>query len=193
MNKKSQITMFIILGIVILAVIGLVIFLKGNVIKSYFEQQLSKTSSVPPQLQVVKEHIDDCLETTGKESIYYITQHGGYYKVPKETSIVYFTEEVPYYYLNKKIYIPSIDTMEREVTNYILDNLKECLDFNYFIQTGFNITAKNYSVSTKIMDKSVYIKINFPIKIYANSIITDSPIIAPLTILFKDIILLPDK
>ena len=49
MNVRGQITLYIILGIVILVVIGIVFFLKSNIINSLLNQEQQK----------IKEHLND--------------------------------------------------------------------------------------------------------------------------------------
>jgi hypothetical protein len=173
MEKKGQISLFIILGIVILIMGGLIVFIKTDYLRTKLGLEREKSIVVPPQLKVVTDHIDNCLETTSIESLYQLGQYGGYYNVPKDISIVFFKMDIPYYYLDKQGYVPSLERIEKELADSISDNLKSCLNFNDFRGKGFNISEGDLSVSTKIDEKKVNIEINYPVKIEKAEIVLD--------------------
>lgn len=155
MLKKGQVTIFIIIAVILVASVGLFFTFRDKL----------KGSGVPSDVENIHLFVENCIDTTSKEGLYQIGQHGGYYNVPKQTSIVYFTEEVPYYYLDNNIHIPSIEIIERELSDYIYDNLNECMFFEDFKRSGINISAGNYSISTEIKEETIKIKIRYPLTI----------------------------
>ena len=60
-------------------------------------------------------NVISCLEDTTKQGVTYLGLHGGYYEIPEAVSISYFTEKIPYYYLNSKIHVPSVGRIEGEI------------------------------------------------------------------------------
>jgi hypothetical protein len=170
MQKKSQVTLFFILALLILIVFSTVAYLSyKNKITNLKELILIK-SEIPEQIQVVVDYINDCLEITSYNSLYYIGVHGGYYKVPKESSTRYFTEYIPYYYLNNKTITPTINQVQNEISDYIEDNLGNCLNINEFKNQGFVINEKNYTVNAIIEEKSVLISLKYPVDIQKEEI-----------------------
>ncbi len=165
MQKKSQAAIFIILGLVLLILVIMLINFKTGFLNALFKESSQEITSVPEQLKEVTDFIDKCLETTSRDSLYQLGRNGGYHKVPVETSIVWFDEEVPYYYLDKRILIPSLETVENELAKSISENIKVCLNFAEFEREGFLIEQKNYSVSSSIKDNEIIIKMEYPIKI----------------------------
>ncbi|MCX6711670.1 MAG: hypothetical protein NT139_01360, partial [Candidatus Woesearchaeota archaeon] len=169
-NKKAQVTFFIILGIIIIGLIGLIIYIRTGSFKLGSNIEIEKGVSTSLQLNVIKEYVDNCLEETSKDGLFIIGKQGGYYNTPKSISTILIGENVTYYYFNKKIYIPEISVIQKELGNYISNNLIKCLDFKEFKDKGYNINGKNILVETKINDKNIDITMNYPITIEKDGI-----------------------
>jgi len=167
MQKRGQVTTFIILGILITTIIFILIYLNYSSIISIFK---SEETEIPMTLRVVVDNINDCLELTSYDALYYIGVHGGYYNIPEESSITYFTERIPYYYLNNKIMIPKLNIIQNGISNHIEDNLGNCLELNEFRNQGFLINESNYSVNTFIEEKFVFVSLRYPIYIQKGGI-----------------------
>ncbi len=155
MEKKGQVTIFVILAIVLIAAISL-----------YFGFRNKNTSeNIPPAVEPIYTHIISCLQKTSKEGAEYIGEQGGYYELPKAISIEYFSKDIPYYYLNSKENIPSLERIELELGNYIYYNLERCIDFEYFEEQGYEISGNKLLVSPIIREKGVDINVEYPITI----------------------------
>ncbi len=165
MQKKGQAAIFIILGLVLLILVIMLINFKTGFLRDLFKESSQEIVSVPEQLSEVTDFINQCLEETSRDSLYQISRNGGYHEVPVETSIVWFDEEVPYYYLDNKILIPSFETVKNELAKSISENIKVCLNFTEFEREGFLIEQENYGISSSIKDNEIIIKMNYPIKI----------------------------
>ena len=61
MEKRGQVTVYIILGIVIFVVFTFVLMIQTGILKSDFERELEK-AAVPAQFQPIKDYMDSCLE-----------------------------------------------------------------------------------------------------------------------------------
>ncbi|MFO8016922.1 MAG: hypothetical protein R6U32_07520 [Candidatus Woesearchaeota archaeon] len=76
-GKKGQLTMFIILGIVLIFSTAIILF-----IKSQAEEEMPKTPRIteklPAEIQPVRDYVEECLRFTGKEAVEMIGVHGGY-------------------------------------------------------------------------------------------------------------------
>ena len=154
-DKRGQVTIFIIIAVVII----------GATVGYFAFKDSIKISGIPANIEPVYTSFLSCLEDISKEGIYQIALHGGYYNVPNETSITYFTEEIPYYYINSENNIPSINLIEDEFGGYVSENLEGCFNLNNFKKQGFDINIINYSVSAKINTKEANIKMDYPITI----------------------------
>ena len=169
-NKRGQITIFILLGLILLIGFSLVIYLKSGEVKEF---ETRKISGLPLSLAPVKNYIDLCIEEVAVPGIYLLANKGGYiYDYEK----ILLTEEVqPAYHLEyEKEVAPTKEFMENELSKFISDSLKLCLnnlnDFNYY-----DLEYGNTEVKTKIEQNNVLVEINYPITIiHGNSKITVS-------------------
>ncbi len=79
-SKKSQITAFIIIGVVLLFSTALVLYIKGQVSAPAREVKVA-VEKVPNEVQPVQQFVTDCLESVSKEALVLIGAHGGYVSV----------------------------------------------------------------------------------------------------------------
>ncbi|MFC1733401.1 hypothetical protein ACFL6I_24135 [candidate division KSB1 bacterium] len=86
--KRGQITLFIIIGVVILSALGLFLYLRGQVAE---EEEF-----VPADIAPIKVFVDKCLEETAKDAILVVSLQGGYYLAP-ENSLNFLGLKIPYY------------------------------------------------------------------------------------------------
>ena len=165
MQKKSQAAIFVILGVVLLISVMLLINFKTGFLKSLFQKSAQEIASVPEQLQEVTGFIEKCLETASRNSLYQIGRNGGYYTVPVDSSIIWFIEEVPYYYLDEKINMPTLELIETELEKSINENIGSCFNFTEFRNEGFAIKTQNYSIAADIQEKKILVTMDYKILI----------------------------
>ena len=84
MNKRGQVTLFVIIGIVLLVSGISVFFLKDYVLKSEFERQMERSLALPEKAAEVNTFVLSCIEDVTQEAVGLIGQQGGYIDVPKE-------------------------------------------------------------------------------------------------------------
>lgn len=152
MEKRGQVTIFIIVAILLIAIVAFFYISSNSSNSSLGAEQ------IPSNIEPVYRDFQSCFEKASDEGIHYIATHGGYYEVPYETSIRYFTEEIPYYFLDSKGHIPSRNLVEKELSKYISDNLKDCFNLENYKEKGFSINGKNYSIFANIDEKIVNVK-----------------------------------
>jgi|TARA_Y100000310_G_scaffold289404_1_gene315776 hypothetical protein len=75
---KSQVTIFMMLGIVILIVIGFVFYLSKNVVKKPAQQSIKKTQTTAIETQPIKEFVTSCVDKLSKDAIILLGEQGGY-------------------------------------------------------------------------------------------------------------------
>ncbi|MFH1364769.1 MAG: hypothetical protein ABIH52_03890, partial [Candidatus Aenigmatarchaeota archaeon] len=81
MERKSQITVFVILGLVLLIMVGLALFLRNYIITPE-----NTPIAIDKELQPLKQGIEECLYLSGKEGIIRLGMQGGYIN-PREYNI----------------------------------------------------------------------------------------------------------
>ncbi|PIN95510.1 hypothetical protein COU56_01395 [Candidatus Pacearchaeota archaeon CG10_big_fil_rev_8_21_14_0_10_31_9] len=138
MNKKSQVTIFVILAILIVAAIVLlfVIYKKDNL-------SIKPTGSDNPQ-----ELLESCIQSNLEEAIDKVITNSGYIQLPQKTKS-YKGKDIPYLCYtantNEKCY-PSEDVwvehLEDEIHSYMNDKVSNCVN-----QMKSDYEAKAYKVS----------------------------------------------
>ncbi len=154
-NKKGQVTIFIIIGILIVAGVVLFFTLREDTIESNTEQ-------VPSEAQSIQTYIQNCLEESVEESIFYISERGGYFEIPSNLESDVF--EAPYYIKKGKVTMITKPEMESELSKAIKDNLNKCIAGFYEFEE-YEIREGEISVSSSIKDELISIEVSYPLKI----------------------------
>ncbi|MDO8517128.1 MAG: hypothetical protein Q7S33_03290 [Nanoarchaeota archaeon] len=168
-SKRSQVTIFIIVAILIAGSIG-----------AYFILKNVSTSSAPKNMQPVYDYYLSCLQDNAKQGISILGEQGGYIKSPEfipgsqympfSSQLDFFGQPVPYWlYISGnnilKEQVPTKSSMETELGNYVRERLKYC-DFSDFEKQGYDIFIEDGNVNAKINDLSVDISSSNSITIY---------------------------
>ena len=163
MNKKGQVTLFVIIAIVIVvAGIGI-----------YFLSSHSFNRSVPKEFSPVNTQFTTCLQQYTKQGISILESKGGYIQNPPysagslyepfSSQLSFAGISIPYWsYLSaqgmSKNQIPSINDMQSSLAKYLDENIKNCYMQN-FVDQGYGITMgipqTEVSISKNYVDVSM--------------------------------------
>jgi len=111
LNKRGQVTGFIIIGVIILLTLFVLFYYPG-------EDDVERISKLPSDIRPVQGYIDDCVKDAADDGITFISLQGGYYELP-ELSIDMTFIEVPYYFYLGDADIPLKSVVEEELSKYI--------------------------------------------------------------------------
>jgi len=156
-SKKSQVTLFIIIAIVIVVLIGGLAYVYRDKIKNYLS----------PRTEVeIKDNLEKCLKERLYESVYLIGLQGGYYEIPPQ-NVNYMTSDLPIYYDQGKLYLPSKDKISEEIGKSIEADFGLCLlNLADYTERGYKINVRDIaSSSVKMNNKMVSVVIEVPITI----------------------------
>ncbi len=166
MNTKGQITSFIILGIVILIAVGFTV---------YFLQY----QPTPPTVQVdenilpVYNNVFLCVKELSTQGVNKLGLQGGYLNIPpaiknNPSSRVSLTPSgsfsIPYWFYEGENRIPTIEQMQREISLYVKDNLKDCVDFTALPEFEVEELGE-INVLVFFADKEVAVDVKWPLRI----------------------------
>ncbi len=152
-SKRSQISVFIVLVLVIIGIIiAMFIFKPEN-------------KNITPDQQNIYNSIQSCVNSVAEDSIYFAALQGGYYDVPDPKENYSFIQ-IPIYWDSGKDKVPSKETIELEIMKYIKDMLPRCIDnLEIFKKNGFNLDKSKISGEVEIIDKNVNFKLKYPLTI----------------------------
>lgn len=201
MKKKSQVTLFVILGLLLL--VGIALFFH---LKDFGEEQTSvmqpHVDEVPHSFRSIQKYVLTCVEEEGKRAIKMAGEHGGYIDIqdpyyttksfqnspkPTNSDVVYLAEEthpVPYYWYMESDNlcadcrlstgkIPSLPEIEKQIAKFVDRNINECLgDMKQFKEMGYSINKEEPKTKVKILQGRVVVQTEYPIEASFNETAT---------------------
>jgi len=159
MGKGGQVSVFIIIGIFLVALLILVLALFGDNMNLLLNQPDSITS-----------YTEECLEQVARGGVDLMALQGGYIILPKITeydpkSYIDAGFKVPHWYYGGRNMKPTIPLMEQELAGYIEEFLPFCLN-EYQEFPSYTIKkVGNMSADVTITHDEIDVKLNSPMQI----------------------------
>jgi len=168
-NKSGQVTIFIIIAIIIIAIAGLYFTFGKNIIGN----------NMPESIAPVYNDFINCMQQVALDGISLLESHGGYIYLPEfepGSSYMPFSSQldfsgsaIPYWYYVSgnnipKEQVPTKQDMENQLEKYLQNNIHKCNLDNYYSQ-GFLITYNNPKPQIKINSKSIDVALSMPFSV----------------------------
>lgn len=172
-NKKGQVTIFIIVGVVLVIIAGLALILLNND-NSISEDAFTSIPPVRDEYKPIQSFTEKCISEISFQGLDLLGLHGGYIdpldsdtvgfqmkedmENPYSSDGVYLTESmdtfIPYWYYNSgnsnddiivsDSLAPSLDQSALYLSKYVDDNIIECLnDYSEFLERGIEVTIES--------------------------------------------------
>ncbi len=170
-SKRSQVTIYIIIGILIVAAVVLYLIFSGI---------LTPGPVVPKQFIKVYDYFLSCIEDETRTDAAIMGMQGGYLELPEfepgssympfSSQLEFLGTAVPYwYYVSgnniKKEQIPSKALMQQQLETDLKEKIMKC-NFESFEQQGFNISfGAEPEVKAIIQDQKISLDISMPLTI----------------------------
>jgi len=168
-RKRSQVTIFIIIAIVLIAgVVGYFLF-KDKLV----------SSGIPVSMQPLYSTFIQCLEDETKIGINVLEGQGGYIELPDfeagsayspfGSQLYFLGNPIPYwYYVSgnniEREQVPSVKNMEDELENFIEEKIKGCV-FDSYYEEGFEIQQGEPNADVVIKKNSVNVVLGMNLNI----------------------------
>jgi hypothetical protein len=163
MQKRGQGTLFIILGIILVIVVGL--YFVGVQIEII--PPLLSASDAAGEMSEIDEHITDCLLEIGTDYVNQIGLQGGYLSVAPDTYRLYNDTTVSYLCWNQEESslcsnrLLTVAHMEEELEDAIDSALQTCI--NVYDYSDDVEAAEDWVVEVEIQLESVDIALDYPV------------------------------
>ena len=136
MRKRGQVSMFVILGIVILIVISLAFFFRSQIADKISQMEIVKSEQARQMESDLQSYASSCLKKTAAEGVQSVLSNGGYYGRQGGT-VSYNAFSVPYYLDDDKEDVPKVTDIAVGLARHIDDNIGACLSaYSQNIQLG---------------------------------------------------------
>jgi len=168
---KGQITLFIIVGLVILLIVGVSYYYRDNLLATFKGQDISELL----EEREIKEYVEGCVNEISMEALTIVGMQGGYILVPIDSGVNEINNvlilgeiNIPYWFYDRennvqKSNVPELDDIEQELGSYISLNLPRCLNFNLF--EGYSVNLGDSKVDVRIMSDVVRVDVDLPVKV----------------------------
>ncbi len=164
--KNGQVTVFLVVGIVILLLAALIFFItsESTIEELKIEEKEAAPVGTKPALQ---SFIEDCIKETADPSLYLLAIQGGII-YPDETNQILLTDYgmVNYAWINGVKGL-SKEKMEVDLAEYLEEYIDFCLNFESFTKQGILIDVDYEKVKAEfiIQDKVINILLDYPLTI----------------------------
>jgi len=194
--KKSQVTLFIIIGLILLISFALILYIKSKVVQKDLVPRLDVVSE---DYYDVQNFIRGCVEEVSKEALIKVGAHGGYIDpfdtemtrksfdispISTQSDILYINDDyaVPYWWYLKTNFncvrcevsleqIPGILYIQDQVNRYIEKHMADCLaDLEDFTESGYEIEIlDSLTARTIFQNEDVLVYVHYPMTISKGS------------------------
>jgi hypothetical protein len=152
--KKSQVSIFILLGVLLLAGIAWFVFSS----EPSPVQKLPTLATTPEQI-----FIRSCFSTIAQEAVSTSAMSGGYLdlSVLKQSQLVqkdapFLQSGVPLYIYNNQQYAPSVETIQQQLSAYMIPRLQDCLaSYSDVVESTI------HSLTVTINAQSIFFELNY--------------------------------
>jgi hypothetical protein len=167
--KRGQVTIFIILGILIVGTIAVFFALKSSPVED----------KIPSDIAPIYIYFLSCLEEETMNGINLLEFNGGYIRMPPfeagssympfSSQLNFLGNPIPYWYYVSgnnipKEQVPSIAYMENELAEFVDGKIRNC-NFDNYYSAGFEITQGVPKSNVKIRDGKVLVNLKMPMNI----------------------------
>lgn len=167
--RRGQVTGFVIVAIIVVAVIGLFIAFRGNLFGD----------NIPSSLQPVYSRYSECVSQEVSNGVKLMQSQGGRIEIgelsyasdfnPFSSHLNFLGFKIPYWYGlsgNNLVIenVPSMNNMENELESFLDQRINDC-DFSDFYAQGFLIEKSEASTSVDIQDNLISVNVESPLTV----------------------------
>lgn len=175
-GKRGQITIFIIIGLILLVSASIVIY-----VTTVKKIEVVDEVVVPPEVKPVYDYVTNCLIEIGSQGLLFIGTQGGYIDLNPErvdtrditlTPSAYIkmdptnTFKLPHWFYDGEDRTPTLEFMQKELADYVNSQLQSCLNNFDDFRPAFEVTElRSPRLTSVLTDKDVVLRLDYPIEI----------------------------
>jgi len=158
-QKKAQLTVFIVIGIVIVIIAAFLFFLSMRRTEMNDGDALLLLED---KQSVIRQYVESCMERQLINALEFVSLQGGYVYKP-QLGLVKENYNIAYdYYLGVNL-MPTFEEIEdEEISVYIKDNLPKCLQDSEILNKQ-DISLGVLNIDTEISDEYVLVNADYPL------------------------------
>ncbi|MFH0752927.1 MAG: hypothetical protein V1914_05030 [archaeon] len=185
MQKKGQVTIFIILGILIALILILLTLYNQQIILSEWQKSKAEAGAELPAEQKVIQELQNCIDEKTEEAVVIAGMQGGYITLPEDpislgpnnqfsnALTVAGSLRVPYWFYEtanglQKTQIPNVVIVQQQLGEYVKKEISSCAPETAL---RYNLVASEdkITVETTIQDYRTTFNINYPVTLESDT------------------------
>jgi len=163
MQKRGQITIFLVIGLIIVILAGIFFYFNRSSLKSKFAYVPDRLSN---DAEIVKAYAETCIKMLAEEALFEkIGMQGGYIDVSAPAAL-YQSNEVPYYTDGAATEIPALDDISKRISDYVNAEFRNCFGRHPFREIGYTITPLSaIKTDVSINEEDVSVAVNYSLSV----------------------------
>jgi hypothetical protein len=167
-RKKGQVTIFIILGLIVLLSIALFIYFKTSFI-------VTEPRLLAKELSPISVYVEQCMDKSAEEAVRKISERGGYFTLPafiESNPSMYVNPDgigvikIPFWFYKGARFNPSIVTIQNEIARYVETNVMSCINGFAPFEKEYKITALDTIKVTALLNSDdISFVMKYPIRV----------------------------
>lgn len=183
MYKRGQLTLFVVLGILLVSSAALLYYYRDQIFLSEWQREQAQSLVVPQEAEELHTEISNCVASVAHDGMTLLGQQGGYIVLPEDpigkgsyntfsNSLEILPDsdfQTAYWFYQAAngvdhSQVPTIEDMQNQLATYMDEHLAPCAN-NYDLFTQYNATASEISTDVQILDDKVLFTVHYPVHI----------------------------
>lgn len=156
--KKSQVTVFVMVILLLLVSFGLIYLLSSLVV----EEATDPASTFNPTLFPIEQYITQCIEHELRPLVQQMALQGGSFQT-RESTFAGEVRFVLHYAPQQGNYLVSPKSAAEELANALKIRLDECIQTDVYTERGYAVTEGNKTVQSTIFPNQILVTLEYPI------------------------------
>ncbi|MEK6905438.1 MAG: hypothetical protein AABX24_03470, partial [Nanoarchaeota archaeon] len=170
-DAKGQVTIFIIIGILLVLAVTLIIFVRKEIITFNPEE------IIPTEKGKVENFITACIDQVGNDALVRVGLQAGYIELPFDVVNdnnrrleISPSLAVPYWAYGSETSIPSLQQIKEQIDDYLEENVRDCLFSMEAFQETYDLIEKSeLAANTEIVQSKVIFNLHWDVEIRSKS------------------------
>lgn len=163
-RKKGQITLFIIVGVIILLVVSISLMMRASVTKRDLSAEIER-DVLPNDVVPIRNYMEFCLEKLLTPSIFLLGIQGGYLN-PPDDALLTRSAVVAYGAIDGENMLPTHEQIQLELETYLEESIEVCsASLIVFENQGLKIERGDADATVSVTGDSVLALIEYPVTV----------------------------
>ncbi len=172
MEKRGQITAFIVIGVLLLIIVAMFVYIsaeKETVMLDTKAEKATDASTAPP----IQNYVENCIKQSAETALYTFGLQGGYLELSEDLYVDLDYTQVAYSYFEGQDIALTTDDLNLQFTGFMKTAVDECVDeFKVFKAQGYTIEEGILTAQLIIGENDVKVKVNYPLTVKIKGVTT---------------------